>query len=58
MKILKLIMGEDEDCLLCRHPRGHIPKEAPLPWPLCPTHYGDLTDDEEISKMNDEAASW
>ena len=56
MDILKLIMGRDEDCLLCRHPRaGCIPPNVPFPWLLCPTHYGKLTDDPEIMALVEKA---
>lgn len=58
MEVIQLIMGEDENCLLCEHPHGPLPKEAKLPWKLCPTHYGDLTNDDYIADLQDMVAEW
>ncbi len=48
MELIRLIIGENHNCLLCKHPRPLL-EEVSLPWLLCPTHYGDLTDVEGAS---------
>jgi hypothetical protein len=52
---LRLVMGDDTKCLWCQRPqlfvgRGHA-RMPEIPWDLCPTHFGALTDDPEIRKL-------
>lgn len=62
MRLLNLVMGDDSRCKLCT---GDLEREAVIfngvpefPWDLCPTHFGELTDDPEISAMCDMVESW
>ncbi len=45
--VVNLVMGDDSQCVWCCDPRAFCGASElpPIPWKLCPTHYGKLRED-------------
>lgn len=55
IRVVNLVMGDDDACVWCKDPKrfrlhGDLP---PIPWSLCPTHFGLFHDDDELRKYTE-----